>query len=169
MNTTRILFVCHGNICRSTMAQCVMQHMVDELGRSGEFFIDSAATTNDEIGNPIYPPARRKLAAVGVPIVDHRARRIGSDEADAWDYIVCMDEENIRHLRRILGNDGLARVSKLLAWAGVSRDVADPWYTGDFDATYRDVVAGCTALLEHIDGYYSQWHQARPPRSEAER
>ena len=125
--------------------------MVDELGRSGDFLIDSAATTYEEIGNPMYPPARRKLADEGVPIVGHHARRIDADEAFAWDYIVCMDEENIRHLRRILGNDSMERVSKLLSWAGISRDVADPWYTGDFDATYRDVVTGCSALLERID------------------
>ena len=135
------------------MAQSVMQHMVDELGRSEDFLIDSAATTYEEIGNPMYPPARRKLSAEGVPIVNHRARRIDASEADAWDYIVCMDEENIRHLRRILGNDGMGHVTKLLSWAGVSRDVADPWYTGDFDATYRDVIAGCNALLEHIAGH----------------
>ena len=99
----RILFVCHGNICRSTMAQCVMQHMVDSRGIGGRFTIDSVATTNEEIGMPIYPPAREKLKAEGVPIVPHRARRIQAGEQAGWDYIICMDEENIRHLRRILG------------------------------------------------------------------
>ena len=144
----RILFVCHGNICRSTMAQCVMQHLVDERGAGERFTIDSAATTNEEIGMPIYPPARDKLKAEGVPIVPHRARRIQASEAHAWDYIVCMDEENMRHLRRILGPENMGRVRKLLAYAGESRDVADPWYTGDFESTYDDVVRGCEALLE---------------------
>lgn len=144
----RVLFVCHGNICRSTMAQCVLQHMVEQRGEAARYHIDSAATTNEEIGNPIYPPARRKLAAEGVPVLDHRARRIRAEEASKWDYIICMDEENMRHLRRILGAGGMGRVSKLMSWTGSSRDVADPWYTGDFDATYRDVVQGCEAMLE---------------------
>ena len=148
MNQTRILFVCHGNICRSSMAQCVMQDFVNRAGRTEEFVIDSAATTNEEIGEPMYPPARRKLAAEGVPIVPHRARRIRADEADSWDLIVCMDEENLWHLRRILGAQGMSKVQKLLAYVGEDGDVADPWYTGNFDATYRDVVRGCRALLE---------------------
>lgn len=146
-----VLFVCHGNICRSPMAQCVMQQIVDERGLSDHVVVDSAATTNEEIGNPLYPPARRKLQAEGVPLVEHRARRIRADEAAKWDYIVCMDEENLRHLRRIAGADGMARVSKLMSWAGDARDVADPWYTGDFDATYDDVVAGCAGLVAQVE------------------
>ena len=144
----RILFVCHGNICRSTMAQCVMQHYVDERGLTERFTIDSAATTSEEIGMPIYPPARDKLKAEGVPIVAHRARRITAGEQAGWDHIVCMDEENMRHLRRILGPENMGKVRKLLSFVGESRDVADPWYTGDFDATYDDVTRGCKALLE---------------------
>lgn len=146
----RILFVCHGNICRSTMAQCVMQHIVDERGLSGRFTIDSAATTNEEIGMPIYPPARDKLKLEGVPIVPHRARRIQAGEHAGWDYIVCMDEENVRHLRRILGPENMGKVRKLLSYAGINRDVADPWYTGDFDATFDDVTQGCEALLDSL-------------------
>ncbi|HAM15419.1 MAG TPA: low molecular weight phosphotyrosine protein phosphatase [Eggerthellaceae bacterium] len=145
----RILFVCHGNICRSTMAQCVLQHMVDERGLSGRFTIDSAATTNEEIGMPIYPPAREKLRAEGVPIVAHRARKIQAGEQDGWTHIVCMDEENVRHLRRILGPENCGKVRKLLSYVGEEGDVADPWYTGDFDATYDDVVRGCAAFLEN--------------------
>ncbi|MBQ3301596.1 MAG: low molecular weight phosphotyrosine protein phosphatase [Eggerthellaceae bacterium] len=148
---TRILFVCHGNICRSTMAQCVMQHLVNQNDTADSFVIDSAATTNEEIGNPIYPPARAELKKQGVPVISHRARRIRADEAREWDYIVCMDEENMRHLRRILGHDHLGRVSKLMSYVGEQRDVADPWYTGDFETTYRDVVRGCTALLSAIE------------------
>ena len=144
---TRILFVCHGNICRSTMAQCVMQHLVNEAGLEDRFTIDSAATTNDEIGEPIYPPARKKLADAGVPLVPHRARRIQPGEHGEWDLIVCMDEENLRHLRRILGSGNMGKIRKLMSYVGESRDVADPWFTRDFDATYDDVLAGCTALL----------------------
>ena len=146
----RILFVCHGNICRSTMSQCVMQHMVDSRGMGGRFTIDSVATTNEEIGMPIYPPAREKLKAEGVPIVPHRARRIQAGEQAGWDYIICMDEENIRHLRRILGPENMGKVRKLLSYVGESGDVADPWYTGNFDATYNDVVRGCEALLASV-------------------
>lgn len=147
----RVLFVCHGNICRSTMAQNVFQHMVDVRGVGDRFTIDSAATTNDEIGMPIYPPARDKLKAEGVPIVGHRARRIQAGEAAAWDYIVCMDEENMRHLRRILGPENMGCVRKLLSYVSEDGDVADPWYTGNFDVTYDDVVRGCAALLEEIE------------------
>ena len=146
----RILFVCHGNICRSAMAQCVLQHMVDERGVASRFTIDSAATTNEEIGMPIYPPARDKLKAEGIPIVPHRARRIQAGEAYGWDSIICMDEENIRHLRRILGPENMGRVCKLLSYVGETGDVADPWYTGDFDVTYDDIMEGLEAFLEHL-------------------
>lgn len=146
----KILFVCHGNICRSTMAQCVMQQMIDERGLAGRFLVDSAATTNEEIGMPIYPPARKKLLAEGVPIVKHRARRIQPGEHQDWDHIICMDEENMRHLRRILGAENMGNVRKLLSYVGERGDVADPWYTGNFDATYSDVVRGCTALLAQV-------------------
>ena len=147
---TRILFVCHGNICRSAMAQCVMQWLVDEAGLGARFTIDSAATTNEEIGMPIYPPARDKLREEGVPIVPHRARRIQAGENGGWDYIVCMDGENIRHLKRILGPENMGKVSKLLSFVGEEGDVADPWYTRDFDATYDDVLRGCQALLSEV-------------------
>ena len=150
MTPTRILFVCHGNICRSIMAQCVMQHLVDEAGSSAAFEIDSAATTNEEIGNPIYPPARKKLVAEDIPLVAHRARRITRDEVRSWDLVVCMDEENVRHLRRILGESEMTRVRKLLSFVGETGDVADPWYAGNFDATYRDVMRGCKALLASL-------------------
>lgn len=146
----RILFICHGNICRSTMAQCVMQHLVDQRGLSSGFEIDSAATTNEEIGMPIYPPARDKLKSEGIPIVPHRARRITHGEHADWDLIVCMDDENIRHLRRILGDDHMGNVRKLLSYVGEHGSVADPWYTGDFDATFHDVMRGCTALLDEL-------------------
>ena len=146
----KILFVCHGNICRSTMAQCVMQQMIDERGLAGRFLVDSAATTKEEIGMPINPKARKKLLAEGVPIVKHRARRMQSGEHHDWNYIICMDEENVRHLRLILGVENMGNVHKLLSYVGEQGDVADPWYTGNYDATYTDVVRGCTALLAQV-------------------
>ena len=127
-----------------------MQHMVDSRGIAERFTIDSAATTNEEIGMPIYPPARDKLKAEGVPIVPHRARRIQAGEQTGWDYIVCMDEENMRHLRRILGPENMGKVRKLLSYVDESGDVADPWYTGNFEATYDDVTRGCEALLASV-------------------
>ena len=132
------------------MAQCVMQWLVDERGMGERFTIDSAATTNEEIGMPIYPPAREKLKAEGVPIVPHRARRIQAGEERAWDYIVCMDDENVRHLNRILGLENCQNVRKLLSYCGEEGNVTDPWYTRDFDATYCDVLRGCEALLAEI-------------------
>lgn len=143
----RILFVCHGNICRSTMAQFVMEDLVRRAGREGEFLIDSAATSTEEIGNPPHHGTVGKLREVGVPVGSHRARQVRRSEYDGWDHIIYMDAANARGLRRILGGDPEGKVSRLLDWAGCPRDVADPWYTGDFDATYRDVLAGCEALL----------------------
>ena len=144
---TRILFVCHGNICRSTMAQFVMEELVRRAGREREFAIDSAATSSEELGNPPHHGTVAKLRAEGVPVGTHRARRVRREEYDAWDHIIYMDAENARGLARILGGDREGKVSRLLDWTARPGDVADPWYTGDFDATYRDVVAGCEALL----------------------
>lgn len=144
---TRILFICHGNICRSTMAQFVMEDLVRRAGREGEFVIDSAATSSEELGNPPHHGTVAKLRAEGVPVGRHRARRVRRDEYDSWDHIVYMDAENAWGLSRILGGDPDGKVSRLLDWTGRGRDVADPWYTGDFDATYRDVLSGCKALL----------------------
>ena len=144
---TRILFICHGNICRSTMAQFVMEELVRRAGREDEFVIDSAATSSEELGNPPDHGTVAKLRAEGVPVGRHRARRMRREEYDSWDHIVYMDAENARGLGRILGGDPDGKVSRLLDWTARPRDVADPWYTGDFDATYRDVRAGCEALL----------------------
>lgn len=143
----RILFICHGNICRSTMAQCVMTELVRQAGRADEFEIDSAATSREEIGNGVHHGTVRKLQQMGVPVIEHRARQITRSEYAHWDHIIYMDAENARGLRRILDGDPDGRVSRLLDWTDAPRDVADPWYTGDFDATYRDVLAGCEALL----------------------
>ena len=146
----RILFICHGNICRSTMAQFVMQDLVEKAGRADDFVIDSAATSTEEIGNPPHHGTVDKLRQVGVPVLSHRARQIRRADYDQWDLIVYMDAENARGLRRILGDDPQGKVSRLLDWTDRPADVADPWYTGNFDATYRDVLAGCQALLASL-------------------
>lgn len=144
---TRILFVCHGNICRSTMAQFVFEDLAHRAGRSGEFEVDSAATSAEELGNPPHPGTVAKLRREGIPVGRHRARRVRADEYGHWDHIIYMDAENARGLVRILGSDPEGKVSRLLDWTGRPGDVADPWYTGDFDATFRDVHDGCAALL----------------------
>ena len=146
----KILFVCHGNICRSVMAEMVMRHLVAQAGREDEFVIDSCATSREEIGNDIYPPAKRCLSAHNVPFTRHAARQITKADYDSFDLILCMEEYNIRNLRHVLGTTlleedatlAMPKIRRLL-----NRDVSDPWYTGDFEATYRDVVEGCQQLL----------------------
>lgn len=144
----RILFICHGNICRSPMAEMIMKKLVSDARRTDEFFIESAAVSTEEIGNPIYPPAQRTLRQHGVPFADHRARQVTRRDYDCYDLLICMDSYNIRWLNRIIPNgDPDDKVHLLMEYAGSVRDVADPWYTGDFEATWRDCLDGCTALL----------------------
>ena len=143
----RVLFICHGNICRSTMAQFVFEELVRRAGRESEFEADSAATRREEIGNPPHRGTVNKLREVGIPMRSHRARQITRGEYADWDHIVYMDAENAGDLNRILHGDPDGRVSRLLDWTDAPHDVADPWYTGDFNATYKDVLEGCTALL----------------------
>ena len=146
----KVLFVCHGNICRSTMAEYVMKDLVARAGLSSSFYIDSAATSREEIGNPVHHGTRHKLKEVGIPCGDHRARQMRASEYDEFDYIIGMDSWNIRNINRIIGNnDPDAKVSKLLDFTDRrGADIADPWYTGNFDVTYTDVKEGCEALLE---------------------
>jgi protein-tyrosine phosphatase len=147
----KILFVCHGNICRSVMAEMVMRYLVAEAGREDEFMIDSCATSREEIGNDIYPPAKRCLTAHQVPFSRHAARQITKEDYDKFDLILCMEEYNIRNLRHTLGAallDADAHKAEPKIRRLLDRDVADPWYTGDFEATYRDVVEGCQQLLD---------------------
>ena len=150
MKQVRILFVCHGNICRSTMAEYVMKHLVERAGLTSQFVIDSAATSREEIGNPPHRGTRRMLEANGIACGDHRARQIRRSEAADWDLIVGMDSANIRNIRTAMGTAAQGKVYKLMEFVGCTDDVADPWYTGNFDATYRDVLAGCTAMLEQL-------------------
>ena len=181
----KILFVCHGNICRSPMAEYVMKDLVKKAGLEDQFQIASAATSREEIGNPVYPPARRKLAEHGISCAGHAARQLRGSDAEEYDLLIGMDEANLRNMRRICGGSFNEKMHLLMEYAGrrkgpphepseagrVGRggvrersefspqaeterrglcfdEVADPWYTGDFDATWRDVLAGCRGLLE---------------------
>ena len=138
----KILFVCHANICRSPMAEFVMKDMVKKTGRAGEFQIASAAVSREELGNPVYPPARRELQKHGIVCDGHRAHQITRAELESYDLIYYMDGSNARYLRRLFGDDA-AKCRPLIA-----RDVADPWYTGDFGATWDDICEGCRRILE---------------------
>lgn len=144
----KILFVCHGNICRSTMAQSVFQDMVNKAGLTDSFEIDSAATSTEEIGNPPHHGTTAELRKHSIPVVPHRARQLTKADAKHFDYLIGMDTANIRNMRRMTGADD--KIYKLLAFADIGRDVADPWYTGDFAATYADVTLGCKMLLEKL-------------------
>ena len=144
---TKILFVCHGNICRSPMAEYLFKHLTAQAGRSAEFEVASVAVSTEETGNDIYPPAQRTLTAHGVPFTRHAARRITRADYAGYDHIVCMDRSNLRLLRYLIGEDTAGKVSLLMEWCGESRDVADPWYTGNFEVTYNDLLQGCTAML----------------------
>ena len=146
----KVLFVCHGNICRSTMAQYVLQDMVNKGGLSDQFYIDSAATSTEEIGNGVHHGTRNKLREVGIPCGDHRARQMNRKDYDKFDFIIGMDKWNLRNMMRILRQDPEGKVSLLLDYSDSPRDIADPWYTGDFDVTYADVSEGCQALLDCI-------------------
>lgn len=147
---TRILFVCLGNICRSPMAEFVMKELVEKKGLSHKFHIESAATCSDELGNPVYPPVRKLLAERGISTEGKTARRLTNDDYNRFDYIVGMDQNNLRSMLRQFGGDPEGKISLLMDHTGDCRDVADPWYTRDFRATENDVDRGCAALLEKI-------------------
>lgn len=147
----KVLFICHGNICRSTMCESVFTHIVRREGIENKFEIDSAATSREEIGNGPHYGTRNKLNQVGIPVIPHRARQLTRDDYLYYDYLIGMDTANIRNMTRIAGgSDSRNKIYKLLTFAGKGDDVADPWYTGDFDATYRDVSEGCEALLSYL-------------------
>ncbi|MBR1404315.1 MAG: low molecular weight phosphotyrosine protein phosphatase [Treponema sp.] len=146
----KILFICHGNICRSPMAEMVMKHLVKKAGRESEFYIDSAATDYDEIGNGMHRGTRQILTQNGIPFTDHRARLVTPDDYNDFDLLIIMDEENERHLKRRVGEDSEGKIHYLLEYANIYRDVADPWYTGNFEETWHDVLLGCRSLLDHL-------------------
>lgn len=147
-----ILFVCHGNICRSPMAEFVMKHLVKEAGRATDFHIESAATSTEEIGNSVYPPARRKLAEHGLSCQGKTARQMTRADYARYDLLVGMDSRNIRNMSRICGGDPDGKIVMLMDYTDRPGDVADPWYTGDFEATWRDVLEGCRGLLRSLSG-----------------
>ena len=146
----KILFICHGNICRSPMAEFVFKDMVEKEGKSRDFYIASAATSYEEIGNPVHRGTARILDRLGISYKDKRAVHLEKSDYEKYDYLICMDSANVRNTLRIVGEDSEGKVHKLLEFANFTDDVADPWYTGDFEKTYDDVLKGCTGLLEHI-------------------
>ena len=146
----KILFVCHGNICRSPMAEFVMKDLVAKNFRQNDFLIASAATSTEELGNPVYPPARRIMAQHGLDCHGKYARQITAADYSNYDYLIGMDTWNIRNIMRIIGDDPEEKVHKLLSFADSSADIEDPWYTGDFETTYQDVLRGCEGLLDAI-------------------
>jgi len=146
----KILFICHGNICRSVMAEMVMKELCRQAGVAERFEIASAAVSTEEIGNDIYPPAKRKLREKGIPFDFHAARQVTRADYAYYDYLVCADRSNLRWLERIIGEDTERKVSMMMEWIGETRDVADPWYTGDFEAAYQDIERSCKAILESV-------------------
>ncbi len=155
----KVLFICHGNICRSPMAEFIMKDLVRKSGIANRFYIASVATSKEEIwngvGNPVYPAAQAKLAEHGIDCAGKRAVQLTRMDYDKYDYLIGMDSANMRNMQRIVGADPKGKMYKLLQFAGAERDISDPWYTGDFEATYRDVLEGCEGLLAHLKAEYN--------------
>ena len=144
----KILFVCHGNICRSTMAEYMMKDLVDKEGLSDFFMIDSCAVSREEIGNSIYPQAKAKLQKEGIPVGNHRARQFTSEDYENFDYIVCMDESNMYRLMKMTNDDPMHKCRKLLSFVNSKGDVSDPWWNDDFDTAYKDINRGILGLFK---------------------
>ena len=147
----KILFICHGNICRSTMAESVMNYLVKQRHLEHRFQIASAATSREEIGNGPHYGTVSKLREVGIPVIPHRAVQMTKSDYQKYDYLIGMDDANLRNMTRIAGGDPDHKIYKLLEYAGSSRAIADPWYTGNFDVTYDDIREGCEAFLDALD------------------
>ena len=146
----KVLFVCHGNICRSTMAQCMFQDMVNKKGLSDRFYIDSAATSREEIGNGPHYGTVQKLREAGIPAVPHRARQMTHADYDNYDYLIGMDSYNVSNMTRIAGGDPDNKIYQMLEFAGINRSIADPWYTDNFDDTYNDLVIGLNGFWNKL-------------------
>jgi len=146
----KVLFICHGNICRSPMAEFVLKDMVKKENKENEFYIASAATSTEEIGNPPHPGTRNKLKEHGISCEGKHAVQVKKSDYEKYDFIIVMDGYNINNIRRIFGENNMGKVYKLLDFTGESRDIADPWYSGNFEATYKDVVEGCKAFLDKL-------------------
>ncbi|MCI5893449.1 MAG: low molecular weight phosphotyrosine protein phosphatase [Clostridiales bacterium] len=146
----KILFVCHGNICRSPMAEFVLKDMAEKCGIQSEVVIESSATSYEEIGNPVHNGTKRKLAEYGISVKGKYAKKLLKSDYDEFDYFIGMDSANIRNMKIIFGGDPDNKIYKLLEFAGDYGDIADPWYTGNFDETYKDVYKGCTGLIKKI-------------------
>ena len=147
---THILFVCHGNICRSPMGEFIMKNLIRKAGLADSVSVDSVACTAEEIGHDMYPPAKKILTTKGIPFSPRRARLITREDYDRADVILAMDYENLRRLTHLLGEDKEGKIRLLLSYTGSNREVSDPWYTGDFEETYQDILAGCQAVLESL-------------------
>ena len=151
----KVLYVCHGNICRSAAAEMVMRKMVEDRGIENRFQIESAATSRAEIGNDVYPPMKKALGAAGYPCRPHAARQVTRGEYDRWDYIIGMDDENMWNLRRLFPEDHGEKISLLMKWAGKpEEEIDDPWYTRDFSGALRQIEAGCVGLVTYLCGAY---------------
>jgi protein-tyrosine phosphatase len=146
----KILFICHGNICRSAMSEFIMKDMIAKKGLSAKVQVASAATSREETGCDMYPPAKRKLDKEHIPYTKHRARQVTKSDYEEYDLLLCMEEYNIRNLKRIIPADPNKKIHLLLEFSAKPRDISDPWYTGDFDRAYEDITEGCKGLLEHL-------------------
>jgi protein-tyrosine phosphatase len=149
----KILFICHGNICRSAMSEFIMRDMVAKRGLSDKIQVASAATSREELGNDMYPPAKRKLDKEHIPYTRRHARQVTMADYDEYDLLLCMEKYNIRNLKRIIPNDPKHKIHLLLDYTDNPRDISDPWYTDDFDTAYDDIVEGCQGVLEHLKRY----------------
>ena len=147
---TRIMFICHGNICRSPMAEFVMKELVRQKGIESEFEISSCAVSTEEIGNGIYPPAKSELKRRGIPFSEHRAVQLTRADLERYDMFIVMDKSNLRRARDILGADGESKLYKLMQFAGTDGDVSDPWYSRRFDIAFDDIMQGCLGLLREL-------------------
>lgn len=146
----KVLFICHGNICRSPMGEFILKDMLQKRGMADNFYVESAATSTEELGNPVYPPARRKLKEHGIDCSGKTARQITKSDYERFDYIFCADSNNVRNALRIFGDDPEQKICRLLDITSHPRDIADPWYTGNFEITYNDIVEGCEAFLNKL-------------------